>query len=96
MNLHDGYRKQFVVNRQELLLIHEAGQSYLIQSSCPHLHWPLITASIHDGSIFCPKHGMAFSLLTGKGTNERANGCQPLKTFPLVYEGMDIGIWLEN
>ena len=57
INLYDGYRKQVVINRQELLLIQEKGEHYLIQASCPHLHWPLMNARVDDNSIHCKKHG---------------------------------------
>ena len=96
INLHDGYRQQFVVERREYLLIQEHGQVYLLQASCPHLHWPLLSASIHAGNIYCSKHGMAFDLATGQPANERALGCKPLQIFTPAYEGIYIGLWLDS
>lgn len=92
INMHDGYRKQFVANRQEMLLIQEAGEHYIIQSSCPHKHWPLQTASINNGLIVCAKHGMQFMLSTGQAANKQAKGCQTLKVFKVEYEGNAIGL----
>lgn len=96
INLYDGYRRQFVVDRREYLLIQEEGQLYLLQASCPHLHWPLLSAGIHGRNIYCPKHGMAFDLLSGRPANERALGCKPLQVFTPAYEGMSVGLWLDS
>jgi nitrite reductase/ring-hydroxylating ferredoxin subunit len=56
------------------------------------LHWPLLQAAIENDSIYCPKHGYAFNLLTGSPVNSVAMNCKPLKTFRIAYEGSTLGI----
>lgn len=94
INLYDGYRQVFVVNRKEILLIQEQGQRYAIQASCPHKHWPLQVASIHNTTIQCAKHGWAFDLRTGKAANDCAL-CD-IKTYTISYQNNTIGIVLDN
>ncbi len=96
INLYDGYRKQCVVNRRELLLIQENNELFLIQSSCPHMHWPLITADIHKKSIRCTKHGMSFNLVTGGPDNHAAKDCRWLTLYPIAYEGDSVGVKLSD
>lgn len=92
INLFDGYRKQVVIARQELLLIEVKGNRYILQAACPHLHWPLMSGAIEGDAIYCPKHGYAFSLLTGKPVNAVASRCNPLKIYPVAYEGNKVGV----
>ncbi len=92
VNLHDGYRKQCVVDRKELLLIQENNEHFLIQASCPHMQWPLITASIHKNSLLCAKHCMSFNLTTGSADNDKAKNCRQLTVYPIAYEGDSIGV----
>lgn len=94
INLYDGYRQVFVVNRKEILLIQEQGQRYAIQASCPHKHWPLLQAPIQNTTIQCKKHGWAFDLRTGKAANSCAE-CD-LKTYTISYQDNTIGIVLAN
>lgn len=92
INLYDGYRQVFVVDRKEVLLIQEEGRCYAIQAACPHLHWPLQNAPISGQEISCSKHGWSFDLHSGRGANERALGCQ-LKVYKIAYEGNTLGIY---
>ena len=92
INIHDGYRKQFVVSRQELLLIQEDNEHYIIQANCPHMHWPLQAAMIKNGSVLCSKHGMSFSLSDGQADNDKARDCKALRVYSVAYNGNNIGI----
>src|SRR5690554_6173467 len=94
INLYDGYRQVFVVNRKEVLLIQEQGQRYALQASCPHKHWPLLSAPIQNKTIQCSKHGWAFDLITGKAANDCAQ-CD-LKTYTISYEDNTIGIVIDR
>ncbi|NIB41194.1 Rieske (2Fe-2S) protein [Pseudomaricurvus alkylphenolicus] len=88
--LYDGYQRAFRVQGLELLLIQDQQRTYLIENRCPHMDAPLTYASIRDGVIRCPMHGIEFNLDSGQG---RAPGClQPLKSYTPVYEGNTIGI----
>jgi nitrite reductase/ring-hydroxylating ferredoxin subunit len=92
INMHDGYRKQFVLNRQELLLAQHLGEHFIMQANCPHRHWPLQAAVINEGVILCKKHGMSFNLTTGQPANSAAYDCKNLKLYNVAYEGNSIGI----
>ena len=89
MNLYDGYCRSFIVAGQPLLLIQEGGQRYLLRNQCPHQHMPLTKATISNGFIQCPIHGMRFSLRTG-GTQD---GCSESLQFVIPsYDGITIGV----
>lgn len=90
INLYDGYRQVFVVNRKEVLLIQEQGKRYAIQANCPHKHWPLLYANVQDTTIQCKKHHWAFSLETGQPANDCAE-CG-LQTYQIDYQDNTIGI----
>lgn len=96
INLDDGYRKTFIVNRKELMLLQVNGERFVIQASCPHKHWPLSAAKIEGNTIECSKHGARFSLDTGViASDERTVDCVNLQTWPIVYEGNQLGIEVE-
>lgn len=89
VNLYDGYRQSFSVNRLPLLLIQEEGQRYLLLNQCPHQQAPLDKGRVVDGEIHCVYHGMRFNLQTGISTD----GCEsPLQFFPIAYEGSSLGV----
>ena len=94
INLYDGYRQVFVVNRKEVLLIQEDGKRYAIQASCPHKHWPLQNAPIQNDTIMCGKHGWSFYLHNGRAASPRAE-CD-LKTYTVSYQDNTIGILLNE
>jgi nitrite reductase/ring-hydroxylating ferredoxin subunit len=93
INLHDGYRQVFIVERREVLLIQEEGQRYAIQASCPHRHWPLQSATIQSDVIVCGKHGWEFRLKDGRACNHLAE-CG-LTTYQIGYHDNLIGITLD-
>jgi 3-phenylpropionate/trans-cinnamate dioxygenase ferredoxin subunit len=72
-----------------LLLIQQDGQRYLILNQCPHQQLPLTKASISDGFIRCPNHGMRFNLASGATTDGCSNR---LQFFKLAYDGATIGV----
>nr|WP_243760315.1 Rieske (2Fe-2S) protein [Aestuariicella hydrocarbonica] len=73
-------------------MIQSEGRTFLIENRCPHMDSPLGNGSVRQDIIRCPKHGIEFNLLTGKGS---APGClAPLKIFTPAYEGNLIGIVL--
>lgn len=94
-NLQDGYRKPLRVGRQELLLLHEQGKTWLINNACPHKGASLTYAALVANKLHCPMHGMAFDLNSGRPVN--STSCQgSLQFVPLVYEGNTIGIDYPN
>ena len=94
MHLHDGYRRSFVINRMELLLIQEQGQRHLVQGTCPHLHWPLEQAIIDGQTITCQKHAFAFNLLSGVIVSDIKQSCPSLMIHTIDYQDNLIGIYL--
>lgn len=96
INLEDGYRREFLVEYRRVLLIQHDGERYLLEARCPHLEHPLIEARLQGDEILCPLHGYRFSLRTGKLIHATHESCRPLKLWPVVYEGQDVGIALES
>ena len=92
INLHDGYRRLFIVEHQQLLLIQEEGRRYLIQAQCPHMQWPLAQGRITQGEIECAKHRFSFDLITGKPTSDNAQQCSALRSYRLHYQDNSIGL----
>jgi nitrite reductase/ring-hydroxylating ferredoxin subunit len=93
--LHDGYRKSIQVAGRQLLLIEDAGQRYLLENSCPHAGYPLLEATLTDGNLRCPLHGICFNLKSGSATNlENASADMKLVFFKLIYYENIIGVEL--
>lgn len=98
INLQDGYRKVFRVGNVDLLLLHEAGKTFLVKNQCPHMGKPLQNATIIAGQgndspcLRCPHHGMQFDLHSGKNINNQGNPCGALTRYQLQYEGNIIGV----
>jgi nitrite reductase/ring-hydroxylating ferredoxin subunit len=97
INLHDGYRREFRLGFQRLLLLQHAGNHYLIEARCPHLEHPLEEAWLEGDDILCPLHGYRFSLLTGRLIESTREDCRPLRVWPVAYEGSEVGVvWEED
>ncbi|MDU9390264.1 Rieske (2Fe-2S) protein [Pseudomonas sp. zfem002] len=89
INLHDGYRKAFRVNGQALLLLVVDNRPVLIDERCPHQGAPLAAATVEGDVLRCPRHGLAFSLSSGRALQP---GCAGLNLYKVAYEGDRIGI----
>lgn len=94
INLHEGYRQVFRIDGREVLLVQENGRRYALQANCPHSDWPMQNAPVSGDVITCTRHGWSFSLLSGRGVNERAIGCQ-LKCYKVQYDQNTIGILID-
>lgn len=91
MNLYDGYQKAFVVAGVPLLLVQQEGRCQLMVNQCPHQSLPLTQATIENGEIRCPYHGMCFDLNSGA----TLDGCdERLRFVPIAYEGKELGVVL--
>ncbi len=89
MNLYDGYTRAFRIASHDLLLVQDRGRTALLVNRCPHQAAPLTSASVVNGMIRCPAHGMSFDLHSGRS----ADGCERLLQFlPLAYEGNMVGV----
>ena len=89
INLHDGYRRPFRTARGEILLIHEAGETVLVDRHCPHRGLPLDSALLDGGCLTCPHHQMRFSLRDGRALN---GDCAALTVYVVAYEGNSLGL----
>ncbi|MFW3899446.1 Rieske (2Fe-2S) protein [Pseudomonas putida CSV86] len=89
INLHDGYRKTFRVNGQALLLLVVDNRPVLLEDRCPHQGAPLAAATLEGDVLRCPRHGLSFSLASGRALQP---GCAALNLISLAYEGDRIGI----
>ena len=92
--MHDGYRKSFHVGGQDLLLVQNEGEAFLICNRCPHMDAPLTRATLEPGSIRCPAHGIAFDLTSGEAKGALAGCLDPLKKYTIAYEGNTLGVML--
>jgi nitrite reductase/ring-hydroxylating ferredoxin subunit len=92
--LQDGYRRVIRFAGREWLFIHENGRSYLLKNTCPHKGAPLAWATLENGCLRCPQHGIAFDLTSGNATT--ANCTQRLEFLPLAYEGNSVGIYIDG
>lgn len=88
--LYDGYRRLVRIGGHDYLLLQEAGKLYLLLNRCPHQQAPLLQASIVNGQLRCPRHGMLFDLQTAQP--QVANGCAPLTLLPLAYDHNTVGV----
>ncbi|HAB09925.1 MAG: Rieske 2Fe-2S domain-containing protein [Alloalcanivorax venustensis] len=89
LDLYDGLRLPVQIGREELLLIHEDGATWLVQRRCPHGEFPLERASVRGEVLRCPGHGLEFSLSSGQ-----CRGAQGycLKRYRIDYDGLWIGV----
>lgn len=93
INLHDGYRREFTIDYQRLLLLQHDGEHYIVEARCPHLEHPLLEAKLEGTTLTCPLHHYRFSLANGALIASSEEGdCRNLRTWPVAYEGSDIGI----
>ena len=91
--LYDGYMQAFKVQGLDLLLIQDAGKTYLIENRCPHMDVSLDSGTIvPGGQIRCRAHGIEFSLDTGKASGALADTLDCLQRYKLVYQGNTVGI----
>lgn len=92
LDLYDGLRLPVKIGRRELLLIHEEGQSWLVQRRCPHGDFALERGTVHGGTLRCPGHGLEFLLHSGRCTD---NTDFRLQRYVVEYEGPWLGVSLE-
>ena len=89
INLSEGYRKEFRVERHDILLLHQSGHSYLIENFCPHRGISLSKGIVSSGAITCPGHGFQFELSSGRCIKGQCSG---LTMYPAEYDQEYLGI----
>ncbi len=95
-NLSEGYSRCFTVDGQKLLLVHSGDETRLIPIQCPHEGYSLKKASLQNGEICCPKHGISFRLDNGQamGGEVMAN-VAPLQPIKLTEKDGVIGVEID-
>ena len=88
LELYDGLRMPVKVGREELLLIHEDGQTWLVQRRCPHADFPLDRCTVSGNQLRCPGHGMEFSLRSGQCLTANYR----LDQYRIAYDGPWLGV----
>ena len=58
----------FVVEGQDVLLIHQQGKFYALEDKCTHDNGVLHDGELMDGWVKCERHGAKFNLETGAAT----------------------------
>mgnify|MGYP003381752608 CR=1 FL=1 len=94
INLHDAYARTFKIDQLEMLLLQRAGELYLIEGRCPHRGHPLEAATLSDGVIQCALHRYQFAIADGRLLHATEEPCRGLRSYPLVYEGNEVGVML--
>lgn len=92
--LEEGFRKVVSIGGRELMLIHDQGQTFLIENVCPHMDRPLTRGVIGEGTIRCPAHGLTYRLADGEACNAlEAAGCAgTLVRFAVEIIGDAVGV----
>ena len=67
---------------QQVMLCREGESWSAVQSSCPHLDIGLMDGHCEAGLVYCPAHGVAFSLASGQS----ASPLLRLQTYDLQFE----------
>lgn len=94
--LKNGYCRRFTAGGRPILLIHSEGETYAVDARCPHDGSSLARGRIAAGCIRCPKHGIQFSLASGRAQGGDAVASVPsLGCLPVVAEGDQIGVVVE-
>jgi nitrite reductase/ring-hydroxylating ferredoxin subunit len=96
INLHDNYVKQLKIDHLQLLLIQREGQLYLLEANCPHRGHSLEAATIDNGILQCALHRYQFALDDGRLLYHSEGPCRGLRTWPVHYEGNEVGVMLSE
>jgi len=93
--LHEGYRQSFQIAGRKLLLIETKGRRYLIENLCPHMGNSLHEATLQEGNLQCPLHGICFNLRNGKAIlMENPSNEMKLVFFKIIHHDNVAGVEL--
>ncbi len=100
IKLHEGYRRHFRIGQHELLLLQHCDEVLLLDNRCPHQGHTLHRGTIKNDVLYCPRHGFAFHLPSGRCVNdvaetvELARRCPGLRFYRLAYQDRTVGVVL--
>jgi nitrite reductase/ring-hydroxylating ferredoxin subunit len=92
--LHDGYRRVFTLQDQELLLLQHDGKAVLLENICPHAGYPMHEGQIIGDTLRCPMHGYLFALDSGACTYSTEGPCRGLFSYELLVQDGHVGVAL--
>jgi nitrite reductase/ring-hydroxylating ferredoxin subunit len=83
--LRDGLRTVRTVRGLRLLLLHEGGESFVVEDRCPHMGARLARGHVDEGTLWCPKHGFRYDLASGARVAPASalGACEALRCFPV-------------
>jgi nitrite reductase/ring-hydroxylating ferredoxin subunit len=85
----DGVRQVVAPGGEAEYAVYRLGEEFFCTDDlCTHGMVFLSNGEVEDGQIFCPLHGGAFDIRTGKATAQPCR--QPLKTYKVVQQGDDL------
>ena len=85
--------KRVILPNQEAVAVCQIGDEYFaLNDLCSHGLASLCDGDIEDEQIFCPFHGGAFDIRTGKPTERPCT--QPVQTYPVFVENGELFISL--
>ena len=93
-DLFDGYRQVFKVEGIAVLVVQTEGKIFAVENKCGHFGIGLDTGRVLGTRIQCSHHGAEFDLSSGQVTNHVVAQCDALRTFPVVINGVHVGIRL--
>lgn len=64
--LRDGYKLAVDIGKHKILLVRSGGELHAFSRLCPHLGIDLADGYHDEREIFCPGHGIAYSLADGR------------------------------
>ena len=82
-----GSARRFDVDGHRIALVRIGDDFYAIGDACSHADFSLSEGEVweDDRTLECPKHGSAFSLVTGEA--ETLPATQPVPVYELVVDG---------
>ena len=93
-DLFDGYKQVFKVDGIAVLVLQTEGRIFAIENKCGHFGIGLETGRVCGTRIQCSQHGAEFDLSSGQVTNHVVTHCDALRTFPVLFNGFEVGIRL--
>lgn len=93
-DLVPGTMRTFSVAGKRILLANVEGNFYATDDTCTHATAALVDGDLDGNEVMCPLHGSTFDVTTGEATTAPAT--EPLAVYPVLTEGSDVLILLEE
>ncbi|CAG9243229.1 Ferredoxin CarAc [Paraburkholderia unamae] len=89
-DMSDGSMRQVCLadKKSELAVFRVKGEFYVTDDLCTHGMVALTGGDLEGTTVYCPLHGGAFDVCTGRATEKPCT--TPLKTYQVVMEAEDV------